>query len=143
MIRKLPVKVAAAAAGVMLAGGVAAASSPPEAADKGLATGEEHAGFEVPSSKEAHPTKDDHPTGAADDIASEEDEAVGEADEASEEEGGGPVDNHGAEVSDVAHNTTATGRDKGAAVSEVARDGHGAAPQAGQGSGNAGGHGKP
>jgi hypothetical protein len=32
--------------------------------------------------------------------------------------------NHGAQVSDVAHNTDQTGRDKGAAVSEVARNGH-------------------
>jgi hypothetical protein len=33
--------------------------------------------------------------------------------------------NHGAEVSDVAHNTDSTGKNKGAAVSAVARNNHG------------------
>jgi hypothetical protein len=140
MIRKVP-KLVVVIVGLVLAAGVvgaAAAGSPPEAADDGLTTAEERTGFDVPTTKEDHPTKDDHPGG---DAARVEAEA----------EGVGPVDNHGAEVSAVAQDDSTTGREHGEAVSAVARGEHGgdaapnenAATQASLGAENAGEHGKP
>jgi hypothetical protein len=129
VIRKLPVRIAAAGAGLMLAGGVAVASagSPPEAADEGLSTAEEHTGFLPPASQDSHPTAADHPGGGAEDateLEATEDETA-KLDEPTEELGGGPVDNHGAEVSAVAQSEFETGREHGEAVSEVARGDHG------------------
>jgi hypothetical protein len=139
MIRKVP-KLVVVIVGLVLAAGVvgaAAAGSPPEAADGGLTTAEERTGFDVPTTKEDHPTKDDHPGGDAAKV-----EAA---------EGVGPVDNHGAEVSAVAQDDSTTGREHGEAVSAVARGEHGgdaapnenAAAQASLGAENAGEHGKP
>ena len=116
MVRKtLSVKVAALAGTVLFAaaGAAAAAGELPDAAQDGLSNASSHVGIELPASKDSHPTKDDHPSGGAQHETG-----------APEAEGNGPEDNHGAEVSAVAR-TDATGRDKGAAVSEVARNGHG------------------
>jgi len=123
VIRKLPVRIAAATAGLVLAGGVAAAAgSPPDAADDGLSTAEEHSGVVVP-------VADSTSVESEDAVETEFDEAELEADEKADDEAteqlGGPVDNHGAEVSAVAHTTFATGREHGEAVSEVARGDHG------------------
>lgn len=108
--RKIAIAVGAA---TLTIGGVAAAAvtAPPEAADKGLMTAEEHTGTELPASKDDHPTQADHP-GGGNEVATED-----------AEEGAGAVDNHGADLSAVAQGDT-TGRDHGAAVSEVASDGH-------------------
>ena len=108
-------KIAVTAAGLVLAGGAAATAvtAPPQAADKGITIAEEHTGTELPATKVNHPTKADHPSGASE-TATETDAA---------EEGTGPVDNHGAEVSTVAQDDSTTGREHGQAVSEVASDG--------------------
>jgi hypothetical protein len=111
-------KIAAVAAGLVIAGGAAAAAvDAPEAANHGLTTAEEHTGIELPASEDSHPTKDDHPGGGAADDA---EDAVTDVVEA---EAGGPVDNHGAEVSAVAKDDSTTGREHGQAVAEVASDG--------------------
>ena len=95
-------KVATLAAAVVLstAGAAAAAGGDlPAPAQDALSKAASHVGFELPASNDDHPTgNDDNPT---------------------------ERDAHGVEVSDTAHNTEATGRDKGAAISEVARAGHG------------------
>ena len=111
-------KIAIAAGALTLtATGIAAAGSP-EAADTGLTTAEEQVGVELPATKDAPAAPEADDTEASD--ATAETEAV-EADA-----GVGPVDNHGAEVSAVAHTEFATGREHGEAVSAVARDNHGA-----------------
>jgi hypothetical protein len=123
LIHKTPMKVALGAAGLLLASAaVAAAVDAPEAADKGLSTAEEHSGFTVPVGNDGdHPNKDDHPgnPGGA---------APGLGDEALdlEAEEGAPEGTHGSEVSAAARDDSTAGRDHGAAVSEVARAGHGA-----------------
>jgi hypothetical protein len=153
--------VAATLSAALFATGAAAATgSLPDAAQDGLSKASSHVGIDLPASKDNHPTKADHPGGAASEIES-----------AKVDEGTGPVDNHGAEVSDVARNTDATGREHGQAVSEAARQDHGpavntpngggtdtaddasngasehgtdkAAPQAANGSDNSEGHGRP
>ena len=113
-------KIAIAAGALTLtATGIAAAGSPPEAADTGLSTAEEQVGVELPATKDAHPGAPD-----ADDAATTEDSEI-----EAEDSGVGPVDNHGAEVSAVAHTEFATGREHGEAVSTFARDNHGAEQQ--------------
>jgi hypothetical protein len=113
------VKTAVAAAGLVVATGVAAAADAlPGQADRGILTAEDHTGIELPATKDSHPTKGNHPGRGT---GGNEVEAV----EPEAGEGVGPVDNHGAEVSAVAHEDLATGRDHGQAVSEVARAGHG------------------
>lgn len=129
--------ITAAGAITLTATGIAAAGSPPEAADTGLDTAEEQVGVELPASKDAHP-------GAQDSQESEAAETEVEAAEA----GQGPVDNHGADVSAVAHTEFPTGREHGEAVSTAARDNHGAETSAANehaslGADNAGEHGKP
>lgn len=111
-------KIAAAAGALTLAAtGIAAAASPPEAADKGLTTAEEQTGKDLPVAGAAAPDTE---------VEEPEVEVVEvEDDETNEGEAGGPVDNHGAIVSAVAHTEFETGREHGAAVSEVARQGHG------------------
>jgi hypothetical protein len=116
----------AAGAATLAAGGVAGAVVVPDAADGGLSTAEEKVGQELPASKDSHPTKDQHPgvTAAGDDLEEglevEEPEAPEAPEDEDGEEEGGPVGNHGAEVSAVAH-ATESGPGKGAIVSEVAR----------------------
>jgi hypothetical protein len=146
MIRKTP-RIAAIAASVVLAGGAAAAAvgSPPEAADKGLTTAEEHSGQDVPMAPEAVPTPDDDATDVVevDEVETDEVDDV----EATEDEGTGPVDNHGAAVSAVAQDDSTTGREHGEAVSTVARSDAGKSERAGgpseAGAAHGQGHGKP
>lgn len=111
-------KIAAAAGALTLAAtGIAAAASPPEAADKGLTTAEEQTGKDLPVAGATTPDTDvEEP-----ELEDTEVEAV----EGDEGEAGGPVDNHGAMVSAVAHTEFETGREHGAAVSEAARQGNG------------------
>ena len=127
-------KIAIAAGALTLtATGIAAAGSPPEAADSRLTTAEEQVGVELPATKDAHP--------GAPEATSTEDAEI-----EAENEGVGPVDNHGAAVSVVAQSDATSGRAHGEAVSEVARDNHGAEQQAANatlGADNAGEHGKP
>ena len=120
---KLAKKIAATAGALTLgATGIAAAAGPPPAADEGLTRASDQVGVELPASKDAHPTADDHASEAPEPDA--DDEATDELDD----EGAGPVDNHGAEVSAVAKSDATTGREHGMAVSEVARQGHGQGP---------------
>ena len=122
---QLTQKIAVAAGALTLAAtGIAAASdAPPEAADQGLTTASEQVGVELPANDD-HAVAED--TDATDDAADAADEADDAADDAAEaDEGIGPVDNHGAEVSAVAQTEFATGREHGEAVSEVARQDHG------------------
>jgi hypothetical protein len=105
-------KIGAAAAGLVLVGGATAAAvaAPPEAADGGLTRAQEEAGFEVPAANEDHPTSEEHPSGG-------QPESLDAAD---------PADGtHGAEVSVVAHDDSATGREHGEAVSDIAQGDHG------------------
>lgn len=108
--------ITAAGAITLTATGIAAAGSPPEAADQGLDMAEEQVGVELPASKDSHP-------GAQNEQDSEAPETE---DVEAEEAGQGPVDNHGAAVSAVAHTEFPTGREHGEAVSAAAQDNHGA-----------------
>jgi hypothetical protein len=119
VISTVTTRIAVAAAGLVLAGAAAAAAvgSPPSASDEGRATAEEHTGFPVPVA-----------AGRADEVVADDDADDDEEVEApeveapeDEENGGGPVDNHGAAVSAVATDHTVTGSEHGQAVSEVAR----------------------
>jgi len=124
-------KIALAAGALTLAaGGVASAiGAPPEAADEGLTTAEEGAGFELPASGNAE--QDDVETEApADEIEDDTDEVTDDAaTEGAEEEvegDGGPEGNHGAMVSAAAQSDEYEGRAHGEHVSSVARQDHGA-----------------
>jgi hypothetical protein len=119
---QLTQKIAIAAGALTLAaGGVAAAAgSPSVEADKGLTSAEEQVGVELPTSEDApEVTEADTETEAPE---TESTEVESELDD----EGVGPVDNHGAEVSAVATSDETTGREHGEAVSAVARDNAGA-----------------
>jgi hypothetical protein len=129
-----------AVAGVLTLGSVSAAAatgSLPDAAQNGLANAASHVGMTLPASHDSHPTKDNHPGDKPDSTPTAHTHAPPTHPE-----------NHGADVSSVAHTTDATGRDKGEAVSTVARGDHGghstgtdhAAPRADDGSANAGDH---
>lgn len=90
-----------AAALVFTTAGAAAAAGGhlPAPAQDAVAAAASHVGFDLPASGEDHPTgPSDNPTDS---------------------------DSHGAEVSDTARTTDATGADKGAAISDAARAGHG------------------
>ena len=112
----------ALAAGVLAALGAstaaAAAGALPSAAQDGLANAADHVGITLPASHDNHPTKDDHPGGPPESVPP----STGAPATPST---GAPESTHGSEVSDVARNTDATGRDKGEAVSTVARGDHG------------------
>jgi hypothetical protein len=129
-----------AVAGVLTLGTVSAAAatgSLPDAAQDGLANAASHVGMTLPASHDSHPTKDDRPGGKPDSTPT-----------AHTPSSPTHPENHGADVSSIARTTDATGRDKGEAVSTVARGDHGghstgtdhAAPQAGDGSAHAGDH---
>jgi hypothetical protein len=124
----------------LTATGIAAAASP-EAATDGLAKAAEQVGVELPATKDAHPgAQNDNEAKDTDDEATDADATEVEAPKTAADagaEGTGPVDNHGAEVSAVAHTELPTGRQHGEAVSEVARQNHGADARA------AAQHGKP
>lgn len=123
-------KIAVAAGALTLgATGIAAAAATPDAADAGLTKASDQVGVELPASQGSHPGADEHADDAADQSTEVESTEDDEADDVEgQQEGTGPVDNHGAEVSAVAQSDDATGRDHGIAVSEVARQGHGEGP---------------
>jgi hypothetical protein len=100
--------------GVLALGGVSAAGATgnlPSEAQDGLANAASHVGVTLPASHESHPSKDSHP---------------GRPDAAPVTPTTGA--NHGSEVSEAAHATYASGREKGEAVSTVARGDHGGPP---------------
>ena len=115
----LSAKAAAAFAAVALSatGAAAATGTLPDAAQDGVAEAASHIGIHLPSSA------DDHARQAKDNGKADEDHGK------AGEDHGASTDNHGAVVSETARTTEATGRDKGEAVSTVARAGHG--PEAG------------
>lgn len=102
--------IAAGVAAVAVTGGVAAAATGnlPTQSDEGRVTAEEHTGFDVPTSREDHPTRDDHPGGAPEPVVVEVDAASA------------PEDTHGAAVSAVATDDSTSGADHGEAVASVA-----------------------
>jgi hypothetical protein len=102
----------------------AAAGSLPDAAQNGLSKAASHVGITLPASNDNHPTKDSHPGNGKPDTTST-DPTTADAPTTPTS-----VTNHGSDVSDVARNTDATGRDKGAAVSAVAKGDHGQPPAA-------------
>ena len=113
LARALTVK-ALATLGVLTlgaAGAAAATGSLPAAAQDGLAKAASHVGVTLPASHDSHPTKDSHPG---------QPETPPSAPTT--------VANHGTDVSGTARTTDATGADKGAAVSAVARGDHGRTP---------------
>jgi hypothetical protein len=116
LAKALTVK-ALAAIGVLTLGGVSAAAatgSLPSAAQDGLANAANHVGVTLPASHDSHPSKDSHPGGKPEVVAP-----------STPTTGANHPANHGADVSNTARTTDATGRDKGAAVSAVARGDHG------------------
>jgi len=126
-------KIAVAAGALTLgATGIAAAAATPDAADAGLTKASDQVGVELPASQGSHPGADEHADDAADqstEVESTEDDEADDVDDVEgQQEGTGPVDNHGAEVSAVAQSDDTAGRDHGIAVSEVARQGHGEGP---------------
>jgi hypothetical protein len=105
----------------------AAAGTLPDAAQNGLSKAAGHVGITLPASHDNHPTKDSHPGGAP--------ETTTTPNTAADATSPTSVANHGSDVSDVARKTDATGRDKGAAVSAVAKGDHGQPPDAGSNNG--------
>lgn len=114
----LTAKVALAAAAVVLSATTAAAATGtlPDAAQGVAANAGAHVGLNIPDPDDVHGKSaedhgkdgEDHPTGTADNPTT--------------------ADEHGATVSGTAHDTDATGADKGAAISTVARGDHGNGP---------------
>lgn len=102
--RVVQLSLASVAGGVALLGGLAAANALPGAAQGVASDVLGNVGISVPNPN-AHAGS--HPDTRGD----------------SGSHPGTPPSNHGGDVSDVARNTTATGADKGAAVSNVASDG--------------------
>lgn len=100
----LTAKVAGVAAAIVLSATTAAAAtgSLPDAAQTGAAKAAAHIGVNLPNPSE------DHPTGTADNPAT--------------------ADEHGDTVSGTARTTDATGADKGAEISTIARGDHGQSP---------------
>jgi hypothetical protein len=105
----------------------AAAGSLPNAAQNGLSKAASHVGITLPASHDNHPTKDSHPGGAP--------ETTTTPSIAADATTPTSVANHGSDVSNVARTTDATGRDKGAAVSAVAKGDHRRPPEAGSNNG--------
>ncbi len=107
-------KIAAAAGALTLGAAGVAAAATSDTADSGTKVPEQV----TVEQSDTHGAPD-----GADDSTTED--GTGTA-EATGDEGTGPVDNHGAAVSAVAHSDFATGREHGAAVSAVAHGTHGA-----------------
>jgi hypothetical protein len=110
--------------GVLALGTVSAAAAAgtlPDAAQNGLANAASHVGVTLPASHDSHPSKDSHPGGKPESDAGAETDAPADVTPATPN----THDNHGAVVSETAHSTDATGRDKGAEISAVARGDHG------------------
>jgi hypothetical protein len=92
------------------------------------ATAASYVGIALPASHDNHPTKDSRLGGAP--------ETTTTPSAAADATTRTSVANHGSDVSNVARNTDATGRDKGAAVSAVTKGDHGQPPDAGSNSGS-------
>ena len=109
-----------AVAGLLALGATSAAAAAgtlPDGAQNGLSKAAGHVGITLPASHDNHPTKGSHPGGAP--------ETTTTSNTAADATSPTSVANDGSDVSDVARNTDATGRDKGAAVSAVAKGDHG------------------
>lgn len=122
-------KIAIAAGALTLAaGGVAAAAgSPPEEAEKGLTIAEEQVGADLPASGDARPgATPEVPEPEVPETEPEDDIDELEALDEGEGEEAPPEGTHGATVAAVAQSDEHEGRAHGEAVSEVARDNHGA-----------------
>ena len=120
MSHRISLKIVAASGAIVLGSGVAAAAltTPDQAAD-GLAKAAEKAGFEVPVANGAQSTVEDESTDVTQEQSTEAEV---------EDEGTGPVDNHGAEVSELALNTDLIGREKGQAIAALASEGRSGGP---------------
>jgi hypothetical protein len=124
MLRKALTVKALATFGVLALGSVSAAAATgtlPTAAQDGLANAASHVGVTLPASHDSHPSKDSHPGAKPESDAGAESDATADVTPATPN----THDNHGAVVSETAHTTDATGRDKGAEISAVARGDHG------------------
>ena len=133
MLSKLATAKAAGAAAFILfgaAGAAAATNSLPAAAQNGVANAVSHIGVNLPSHANDH-ARD---ASGGNHGKSGEDHGKSGDDHGQSGDNGKPDDNHGAAVSDVAHNTDATGAAKGAEVSGVASDGRSHNPNGADGS---------
>jgi hypothetical protein len=113
VLKKLLTVKAGVLAGVLVfgaTGAAAATDSLPDTAQHGVATAAKHIGVNLPDSANDH----------ARDATSKD---KGHHDGTDSDDSTEAKDNHGAEVSDVAHNTETTGSDHGAAVCDVASRG--------------------
>lgn len=140
MRKSIPMKIAVAGAGIVMAGGVAAAAvtTPDEASDQ-LGDASAKAGFEVPTSGDVQPVKnqnevEEETTELEVTTTTEAEEELEEVQEVEEPEveGEGPSDTHGAVVSEFAQTTELEGKDKGQAIAEVAKSDEGKPDQAAQ-----------
>ena len=139
MRKSIPLKIAVAGAGLVMAGGVAAAAvTTPDQASDGLEKATTQAGFEVPTSGDVQPLKAQAPTDdevVEEQPTAEETEGLTETEETDdtaelEDESTGPVDNHGAAVTEYIETSELTGKEFGQGVSEVARSDAGKPEQA-------------
>jgi Mg-chelatase subunit ChlI len=145
LAKLLTAKIAAIAGVLTLTatGAAAATGSLPGPAQDQLSSTASHFGIDLPSSDDEGTDGDDVtvPATVEDDTESDDapDSSESESDDtqssddtesdsgddpSSDAPAGNPNDNHGADVSSTAHDTEATGRDHGAAVSDVANQGH-------------------
>lgn len=119
------VKKVAVAAGALTLAATGIAAAAPDDADKGLTIAEEQTGEDLPVAGAHGPETDLEEPEVEDgaDVEIDDRDAAGDG----EHGDGKPMDNHGAIVSAVAQTELGTGREHGAAVSEVARQNGGAA----------------
>lgn len=120
--KHLPFRAAFAAfAAVALSATAAAAATGnlPDAAQAGLANAASHAGISLPNPHSGHSNK-----------SGRGDETRIDAPRDKTPAGDNAQNGHGKDVSKIARNTDATGRDKGQEISTVARDGHDTTPPA-------------
>lgn len=75
MQKKLKI-IAGAGVAILATGGAAVAATAPDAAQDGLGRASEATGFELPASRESHPTADDHPGDPADEVTVEVEDEV-------------------------------------------------------------------
>lgn len=123
MRKSIPLKIAAVGAGLVMIGGVAAAAvTTPDEASDGLDTASDNAGFEVPTSGDVQPVKNQN---EVEDDTVEDEAQVEETTEELEGEGVGPVDSHGAAVTEHIESTDLTGKEFGQSVAEVAKSSEG------------------
>jgi hypothetical protein len=111
----------------------AATGSLPSSAQHGLAVAASHVGITLPASHDNHPDADAHPESleATSTMVTDEPSTSTESTSttmqttSTTEVASSTVPNHGQVVSPFAHTTTLTGRAKGQAIAQVARDNHG------------------